>query len=418
MHYPFKRKMKQSVETDLVVAAKALLELSPSASTHQEEGFRSLAPDAHGFPLLPTNVSSSASPTLSCSVISSDSSFDGYASEATTNYDSNHSINHNNHHQQEQEHHPFSGALPLALPEDGENLSPLHCFMRRYCVEAFAATQDDLSIPRYGKSHSGRVMVGQVGIRCIHCKHRPANEREERAVCFPSSLKNIYHSIETWQRRHSLVCRDLPMWIKKSMTELMHKSRAGAGGRRQYWEESARRLGMETTSQGVRFVRFPGDCGVQTEKRDDSPALLINDESSLPPRPVVQPKDQELVTGYLYTLLEQMESCQFTERDRSGGRSKVKDCPVGFPGMRCKHCRGNAGFGRYFPTSVSALSSANSDRNIYNHIVKCRQCPADTRESLRRLQKEQSTLKNRRGLRKQFFESVWDRLHGKKEIST
>lgn len=132
------------------------------------------------------------------------------------------------------------GAISLHTPEDDDVLSPLHCFMRRYCVEAFSATEEDVATPRYGKSHSFKVTVGQVGIRCLHCKHLPIDKRAERAVCYPSSLKNIYHSIETWQRRHSSACKQITPWVRKSITGLMLKSRTRAGGRRQYWEDSAR----------------------------------------------------------------------------------------------------------------------------------------------------------------------------------
>ena len=400
-------------ETDLVVAAQALLGLSPPRQHHAEHKsiFRSLAPDASGSSTDQRScwpVISSPAPVSYCSEVSSSgssvTSFDGYASETTASLVYNNNNNMNN----TKPSRSYSGCISLALAQDSESLSPLHCFMRKYCVEAFAAEETDLATPRYGKAHTGRVLTGQVGIRCIHCKHRPARDRQERAVCFPSSLKNIYHSIETWQRRHSLVCRDLPIWIKTSMTELMQKSRAGAGGRRQYWEEAARRLGMETTPHGVRFVRVPGDIGLETVPEQDEVSSLVDERPSIP---VVRGWDKASVTEYLYMLLEQMESCRFTEQDRTGGRSKVKDCPVGFPGMQCKHCRGKAGFGRYFPTSVQALASANSDRNIHNHIVKCRKCPAHIREHLKALQTEHTSTKNRRGQRKHFFESVWMRLH-------
>uniref|UniRef100_A0A7S3LE58 Uncharacterized protein n=1 Tax=Amphora coffeiformis TaxID=265554 RepID=A0A7S3LE58_9STRA len=398
-------------ETDLVVAAQALLGLAPPR--HEPRNvFRSLAPDASVSTMARScypAISSSPVAVSYCSEVSSSgssvASLDGYASETTSLEHSDNSTT--NKIVINKPSRSFSGCISLAFPQDSESLSPLHCFMRKYCVEAFAAEEPDLATPRYGKAHTGRVTLGQVGIRCIHCKHRPARDKQERSVCFPSSLKNIYHSIETWQRRHSLVCRDLPVWIKTSMTELMQKSRAGAGGRRQYWEESARRLGMETTSHGVRFVRVPGDVGLETITEQDEASLA--EES--PSISVVRGRDKKLVTEYLYMLLEQMESSQFTEQDRAGGRSKVKDCPVGFPGMQCKHCRGKAGFGRYFPTSVQALASANSDRNIFNHIVKCRKCPLHIREHLKTLQKDHASMKNRRGQRKQFFESVWMRLH-------
>lgn len=296
----------------------------------------------------------------------------------------------------------YSGCISLSLPEDEEVLSPLHCFMRRYCVEAFTAAPQDVATPRYGKSHGLKVVTGQVGIRCMYCKHRPVGKRPERAVCYPSSLKNIYHSIETWQRRHSLVCPDIPSWVRQSMVELMESSKSRAGGRRQYWEDSATRLGMVDTSSGVRFIREPG----AVEK-----APCVNPNGFVPMK-VVTHEDKETVTDYLFLLMDQMQTCQFTEEDRSGGRSKIKNNTVGFPGMQCKHCQGKAGFGRYFPSSVNALALANSDRNINNHLQKCRRCPSDIKLELARLQKDSTQGKNRRGLRKLFFRRVWERMHG------
>jgi hypothetical protein len=300
----------------------------------------------------------------------------------------------------------YPGSVSLSLSEDDDVLSSLHCFMRRYCVEAFSATPEDVSTPRYGKAHGVKVVVGQVGIRCLYCKHRPVHQQPERSVCFPSSLRNIYHSIETWQRRHSLVCTDIAPWVKKSMTQLMESSKSHAGGRRQYWEDSAERLGMVDTPQGVRFSRPPGaiNCAPVHQQFHH-----ITDRSA---EPVVQGQDRRMVTDFLYLLLEQMESCQFTEEDRTGGRSKIKDNDVGFPGMQCKHCRGKAGFGRYFPSSVGALALANSDRNICNHVQKCRKCPPQVKAELIRLSKVQSRCKNKRGLRKLFFKRVWERIHG------
>lgn len=295
-----------------------------------------------------------------------------------------------------------TGCISLSLPEDEEVLSPLHCFMRRYCVEAFTAAPEDVATPRYGKSHGLKVVAGQVGIRCMYCKNRPVGKRPERAVCYPSSLKNIYHSIETWQRRHSLVCPDIPSWVRQSMVELMESSKSRAGGRRQYWEDSATRLGMVDTVSGVRFIRAPGAVEA---------APPVNPSGFVPTK-VVQDEDKEMVTDYLFLLMDQMETCQFTEEDRSGGRSKIKNNTVGFPGMQCKHCQGKAGFGRYFPSSVNALALANSDRNINNHLQKCRRCPPEIKQELVRLQKDSTQGKNRRGLRKLFFRRVWERMHG------
>jgi hypothetical protein len=132
---------------------------------------------------------------------------------------------------------------------------------------------------------------------------------------------------------------------------------------------------------------------------------------------LVTPKERDVVTDYLFLLMEQMETCQFTEDDRMGGRSKVKDNQVGFRGMQCKYCRGKAGFGRYFPTSVDALALANSDRNIFNHLLKCRKCPESIKQELR-LQQQQAGSKNKRGARKLFFAKVWERIHLEQQKTT
>ena len=167
---------------------------------------------------------------------------------------------------------------------------------------------------------------------------------------------------------------------------------------------------MVNTSHGVRFCRKPADLGplcspegCQLPGDQDAPGHK--------PEPIVQEGDKDLVTEYLYLLMEQMQTCRFVEADRIGGRSKIKDNEVGFPGMECKHCQGRAGFGRYFPTSVAALSLANSDRNVYNHLLKCRRCPEKIKTDLTALQKSQSQAKNRRGLRKLFFARLWKRIH-------
>lgn len=193
------------------------------------------------------------------------------------------------------------------------------------------------------------------------------------------------------------------------MSELMQKSRAGGGGRRQYWSESAERLGLVNTLHGIRFISAPGDISVTADDDISESSQTHQEEPSVH---VVNTEDKELVTDYLFLLLDQMEACQFTEQDRAGGRSKVKDYAVGYPGMQCKHCAGKAGFGRYFPVNLHAITSANSDRNIHNHITKCRRCPKQVRDELNQLQEEQSQCKNRRGSRKLFFERIWERLHG------
>lgn len=304
----------------------------------------------------------------------------------------------------------FTGSTSLAMPDDEDSLSPLHCFLRKYCVEAFSATEEDVALPRFGRVLGGNISVGQVGIRCVHCKDKPLPERAERAVCYPSSIGTIYHAIDTWQRRHSIVCRDIPPWVKQEMAKLMKNSRSNAGGRRQYWTDAAAKLGMYDTPNGVRFGKDPNiDLDFSSDSDEEDEASLAANETV---QRLTFPEDKELVSNYLFLLMDQMKPCQFSEEDRTGGRSKVKQHPIGYPGLQCRHCSGKAGLGRYFPSSFENLIS-NSDRNIFNHMLKCRRCPEDTKAALRAFHKCHIVegSKNKRGSRKVFFSRIWYRMH-------
>ena len=44
-----------------------------------------------------------------------------------------------------------NSGIPLGCEEDKDWLTPLHCFIRKYCVEAFTATKEDIKVPSKGK---------------------------------------------------------------------------------------------------------------------------------------------------------------------------------------------------------------------------------------------------------------------------
>ena len=96
-------------------------------------------------------------------------------------------------------------AIPMADEHDSENLSDSLAFLRRQ-LEYFPATAEDVEV-RKGKGGRHRtVHVGQVGIRCIHCAHRPADERSTGAVAFPTSTGLVYQAVRNWQRKSVSGC--------------------------------------------------------------------------------------------------------------------------------------------------------------------------------------------------------------------
>lgn len=62
----------------------------------------------------------------------------------------------------------FVGSVPLGLEDDKYWLSELQVFLRANFAEAFGATEEDIAAPMHGRNKP--IALGQVGIRCMHCK--------------------------------------------------------------------------------------------------------------------------------------------------------------------------------------------------------------------------------------------------------
>jgi len=62
----------------------------------------------------------------------------------------------------------YMGTVPLGVEDDKYWLSELQVYLRANFAEAFAATEDDIAAPMHGRNKP--IALGQVGIRCMHCK--------------------------------------------------------------------------------------------------------------------------------------------------------------------------------------------------------------------------------------------------------
>jgi len=304
----------------------------------------------------------------------------------------------------------FQGSMSLAVPgSDAEWLSELNCFIRTTCVEAFSATAEQV----HKTSKRGRITLHQVGIRCRFCANRPVDDRAIAAISFPTSVAGIYESVKRWQRVHLEVCEDTPIDVQETIARLA-SANVWIPTTRQYWIDSARRLGLVDTEDGIRFAVDPrksfncqtwnpqASSGVESEVSPEDTKL---DGSS-----IVYPEDLNLVPPYVFFLMSQVESCHFTEADRFVARSKG---PVGYPGFQCRHCNGHAGLGKYFPVSSKSLSTNSTSQNIHAHLLKCRKCPPELKRKLVELKEEKGKAPRLEpGWRKVFFDKVWARMHG------
>jgi hypothetical protein len=330
----------------------------------------------------------------------------------------------------------FAGCVPLGVEDDKYWLSELQVYLRANFAEAFGATEEDIAAPMHGRNKP--IALGQVGIRCMHCKSENPAERGQQATSYPSLISGIYNSVQQMLRLHLDCCQAMPPEVRVKI-ETLKLSSSSRGGRKQYWIDSAKRLGLVDTTQGIHFGRDPTgplpplegpsvhskEGRKKKEKKKPAQGDPPPDEMGSGPfgppipqiddRPLVFDEDKPLISDYLYLTLEQMSPCTLMEADRVGCYKTRK---VGFPGLACRHCVGQAGCGRYFPASEGSLSQTTTSQTIMNHVRNCRRCPVEIRESLEIMKRARMGPDGKRadkpkhGGRKVFFHRLWCRIQG------
>lgn len=168
-----------------------------------------------------------------------------------------------------------SGApvMLLSLPQDRSALSETLCVVREN-IEVFTATLSDVNAPAPGRKHA--VVVGQVGLRCIHCRRTTRScDRVKRAVCYPSSIKRIYRTVIDMKLDHFSQCKYVPTVLKNKLDELKAIHTRSTGTTMTYFCNAAKLLGMEDASNGVVLressSRIPNSVGSSQEVSNDQP---------------------------------------------------------------------------------------------------------------------------------------------------
>jgi len=138
----------------------------------------------------------------------------------------------------------------LLLPTDAQVLSTYQCLLRRH-IEAFEATAEDVKSHSRGRSKA--IAVGQVGIRCRHCKGATA----KGSAYFPSSLLGLYQSAQNMALYHinaqdGSICKDMPINEREEFSTLM-SCKSSVGGGKSYWASAGRSIGLVDTPNGILF---------------------------------------------------------------------------------------------------------------------------------------------------------------------
>eukprot|EP00536_Pseudo-nitzschia_multiseries_P003315 jgi/Psemu1/301883/fgenesh1_kg.50_\ len=131
----------------------------------------------------------------------------------------------------------------LFMPPDKLLLSAYQCHIRQQ-IELFETTPSDLEAN--GRGRYKAIDVGQVGIRCIHCKDNPY--RRPGAIFYPRNLGSIYKAAQCIANRHLHFCLKHLRMEKQST-----KTKSFSGGGWKYWSDAARAKGVYETEKGLRF---------------------------------------------------------------------------------------------------------------------------------------------------------------------
>jgi hypothetical protein len=337
--------------------------------------------------------------------------------------------------------------VPLATDEDENWLSVFMCFIRLQLVEVFRASIEDVA----SRINSKKVSYGQIGVRCRFCAHLASSEKASRSACYPSSLSRIYQSLTMMIRDHFINCTATPIAVREKFVGLKSKATQGASDSKRYWVESAVKLGlrdrvnpkgiMVSMDQQVMVYNCTGDQSKNSEgdhpvttnilanvpvvsastvpsfeepSECEVPAPDTRRHSTTKPELLVTHTDKELVSDFLFVLMQQVERVCLTQSERVGNR---KTMSLGLPGFGCRHClpSNRKGMCRFFPARRRTLPSKMND--LHTHLQRCSLCPENVKAQLRILRERQH---GRDGInnyenQKAFFDRVWARLKSKCE---
>ena len=340
-------------------------------------------------------------------------------------------------------------ATRLSIPSDKGFLDPVHNFIRSECIEVFVAT--DQKTGRGAKAHC----FGQVGIRCIHCKHIPRKERANQAVSFPSKTINIFESVRNFQRTHFQACEHIPEELRAECRELSLVTHKKVQQKyiRAYYAEAGSEIGLvDTTKNGIVFGAPPNLSGKPSKKLQDimqiaeDPLASAHLEALLFPKVdrrlvnmkfshicsentrqviakcrqrktvFVHPSDFPTISDFRFVLYHQFCPCRPPSKALSRRKIRPEKWKT-LSGLCCQHCaRARPGEryhkGMYFPLDLESLHDSSFSHNLIAHLMTCEHAPSEVKAALAELQRlaTENGVITKRGTKKKFMKKLWERM--------
>lgn len=142
-------------------------------------------------------------------------------------------------------------STPLYLSCDPSTFSEYQVLVRKN-VELFESKEEDVATNAQGRNKP--IVLGQVGIRCIHCAMIPPSQRVRGAMYYPSKYDGLYQAAQNLANGHLLDgCPLIPTPIRESLLQSKDK-KSSAGGGKAAWAERVHALGVYEDECGLRFA--------------------------------------------------------------------------------------------------------------------------------------------------------------------
>ena len=292
--------------------------------------------------------------------------------------------------------------VPLGIEEDANFLSERQVFIRSELLEVVRASHEEVLV----RSSSKSIAYQQVGIRCRYCAHLQPGSRAIRASAFPSSIPQMYQSFTMMVRDHFGSCVGVPPEKKERFLQLKGLTSPSSSLSRQYWTYAAKKLGMVDSELGIII-----NMDSQAEALKMPPFGTTPEETAFikeaPMESLVEAGDMECISPYLHTLMTHTQVVHLLPSERVGKR---KDAAVGLPGFGCQYCvkAGRLGFCRMFPLNKRSLPDKVND--LFNHMVRCPQCPKATKRLLESRRAETAGNRNYAERDREFIDRIWHKL--------
>lgn len=141
--------------------------------------------------------------------------------------------------------------FPMSIFDDETSLSSYQCLARKQ-IELFEAKVID--VERGAQGRNKPIVLGQVGVRCLHCKKLALKQRARASTYYPAKLNGLYQSAQNIINGHLCGedCCEFPADVKKELLRLqIQKSQPGGG--KKYWAEMATKQDIFEDEHGLRF---------------------------------------------------------------------------------------------------------------------------------------------------------------------